>query len=144
MRAAPPVLIEERGRTTVFWWLGLVVALVGAGVLYFFNPVESHFYPRCFFKMATGLDCPGCGGLRATHQLLHGHWHTAFVLNPLLVLTLPLAAFFAIRAGWEKRTGRRWPRLFQITTVVWMGAVLVIGFGVLRNVPWRSWLGMSG
>lgn len=138
MRAAPPVLVEERGRATVFLWLGLMAGLAAAVVLYCFNPVESPFYPRCFFKMATGFDCPGCGGLRATHQLLHGHWHTAFVLNPLLVLALPLATFFALRAVWEKKTGRRRPRLFQISTVVWICAVIVIGFGVLRNVPWRN------
>lgn len=138
MPAAPPVMVEERGRITVFLWLGGLAGLAAGIVLYFFNPVESHFYPRCFFKMATGWDCPGCGGLRATHQFLHGHWQTAFALNPLLILTLPLAAFFGIRAGWEKKTGRRGPRLFRITTVIWICAALVIGFGVLRNVPWRK------
>ena len=144
MPAAPPVLVEERGRPTVFLWLGGLAGLGGAVLLYWFNPVESSFYPRCFFKMATGFDCPGCGGLRATHQLLHGHWQTALGLNPLFVLALPLAACLMIRAGWEKKTGRRGPRLFRITTVVWIAAALVIGFGVLRNAPWRSWLGTTG
>ena len=36
------------------------------------NPYESGAFPSCIFYQATGWYCPGCGGLRATHELLHG------------------------------------------------------------------------
>ena len=55
--------------------IGLVLgafALLGlAAVLFFFNPAQSGFYPFCVFHRTTGLLCPGCGSLRALHQLLH-------------------------------------------------------------------------
>jgi len=139
MQVAPPLILEERGRGTTFVLLGIVAALAGVALLYLYNPVEAGFYPRCFFKIATGLDCPGCGGLRATHQLLHGHLRAAFQLNPLYVAALPVGMLFLIRAGAERWSGRKWPRLFRSTTLVWMGAGAVLVFGVLRNLPWRGW-----
>jgi hypothetical protein len=130
----------ERGRaTTVVVWCGVAVVTAGAALLYWFNPAEHAFYPRCFLKMFTGLDCPGCGGLRATHQLLHGHVREAFVLNPLFVIALPFALLFAARALWEKITRRKGARLMRPSTGVWLAAVVVIAFGVLRNLPWRAW-----
>ena len=138
-REVPPV-IASRGRN-VFIWLGLAAAGLGALLLYLFNPAENEFYPRCFFKMATGLDCPGCGGLRATHQLLHGHVREAFALNPLFLFAIPVAAFLGGRVAWEKISGRRWPRLVPHTTALWIAGGVLVAFGVLRNLPWRAWFG---
>lgn len=140
MRDAPPPITVESGRGAVFLWLSLAAALAGGAALFFLDPSQHGFYPRCFFKMATGLDCPGCGGLRATHQLLHGHLAAAFALNPLYILTLPIAGFFFMRSILEQRTGRKWPRLFQPATSIWLGAGIVIAFGVLRNLPWHAWI----
>ncbi len=139
MRASSPPIIEERERSKIFLWLGLAFGAGSVALLYFLNPAQHGFYPRCFFKMATGLDCPGCGGLRATHQLLHGNIREAFLLNPLFVASLPIAGFFVLRALIERATGRKWRRLLRLTTAVWTCAVIVIAFGVLRNVPWRRW-----
>jgi O-antigen ligase len=75
----------------------LIYAAVVAGlclavfVLYFFPPAETRFYPRCIFHAVTGLECPGCGSLRAAHSVLHGDFAMAFRLNPLLFILLPLA-----------------------------------------------------
>ena len=91
--------------------------------------------------MASGLDCPGCGGLRATHQLLHGDIRAAFALNPLFIVVLPIGAFFAVRALAERLTQRKWPRLLSTTAMIWIAAVGVIAFGILRNLPWRAWIG---
>jgi hypothetical protein len=136
MDACPPSIPVERGSGRLIVWLGVAMAVAVAAVLFLFNPAEHAIYPRCFLKMTTGLECPGCGGLRATHQLLHGHIREAFVLNPLFVTALPFAAFFAARAGWEKLTGRKGRRFVRASTAVWIGAVIVVLFGVLRNLPW--------
>ena len=133
----------ERSQTLA-WVAGISVALVVlvAGALLFrFNPSEHSFYPRCVMKMTTGLDCPGCGGLRATHQLLHGHIGSAFRLNPLLFLMLPLAGFFGLRHLIYVVTG--WLMVQPFKSPRWLGvfALIVVAFGVLRNLPWRSWLG---
>lgn len=118
-----------------------LAAIVVSALLFRFNPSEHSFYPRCLLKMITGLDCPGCGGLRAMHQLLHGQVGAAFRLNPLLFLMLPLAVFFGLRqliylcTGWLMAQPFKSPR--------WLGvfALIVVAFGVLRNLPWRSWFG---
>jgi hypothetical protein len=113
------------------WLLGFAV-LIGLGVLFFFNPATSAFYPFCPLHRMTGLLCPGCGSLRALHQLLHGNVATAFHLNELLVLSLPLLAALAVRALYRGFRGR--PDSFGISgKVFWAGFAVVILFGILRN-----------
>jgi len=102
--------------------LGALV-LSGAAVLYSFEPGVARGYPPCPLHLVTGLYCPGCGSLRALHQLLHGHVTRAFSLNPLLVLSLPFLAFLSLRP----------PLLYRPWLAWWCFAVLV-GYGVLRNL----------
>ena len=106
--------------------------------LYFFNPIEHAFFPKCFFHSLTGLDCPGCGGLRATHQLLHGDLLAALRLNALFVGLLPIGAFFALRQLVFLTTGKLWPQPFRSARWAAVIAGLIIAFGILRNVPWRA------
>ena len=141
MREAPPIQRVESGRSAVFVSMSAVAIVTGAAVIFLFNPAHHTFYPRCLLKALTGLNCPGCGGLRATHQLLHGHVREAVKLNALFVLSLPIVTFFIARGGMERWTGRKWPRLFSTGTALWLGAAIVIAYGVLRNFPWRAWFG---
>jgi len=141
MRDVPPAITIKSGHGATFVCVGTAAVGLAAIFLYFFNPAASGFYPRCFFKMFTGLDCPGCGGLRATHQLLHGNFREAFALNPLFVLALPLIGYFAARPFVVSLTGRRLPQFFKSSVWIWIGAAVVIAFGVLRNLPWRAWFG---
>jgi len=73
--------------------------------LFLFDPAHYNFYPACYFHAITGLYCPGCGALRATHQLLHGHFVAAARLNLLLLLCLPAVPLWSVRkirplCGW--------------------------------------------
>ena len=126
--------MQHHGR--IYFLAALVVGLGVAAVLFFFNPVEHGFFPRCYFRAVTGWDCPGCGGLRATHQLLHGEVRAAFALNPLLVLALPLAGYYAVRFLLAQITGRKLPQPFRSAHWIWVAAVVVVAFGVMRNLPW--------
>src|ERR1035438_1340940 len=67
----------------------VLLATLTALVLFCFDPRQYHFYPICLFHQTTGLLCPGCGALRAMHQLLHGHLAVAFQFNPMLIVSLP-------------------------------------------------------
>ena len=80
----------------------------------------------------TGLLCPGCGSLRALHQLLHGHWETAFRFNPLLVASLPFAAWLA----WTflARKAKQQPFIIHLGWV-WLLLGLAAAFTIWRNVP---------
>jgi hypothetical protein len=131
---APPVIPQRKPLKTLL--LAAAGLLILSAVFYFFNPEQYGFYPRCPLHELTGLQCPGCGGLRASHQLLHGHIQAAFRLNPLMVLLSPLAFWLALRWVAFQITGRQWPAPFL--TVVnggWFLGVLVV-YGVARNIPW--------
>lgn len=114
--------------------LAAVIAF-GAAVLYRWNPATAGFYPICPFFALTGWYCPGCGSLRALHQLLHGNLGTAFDLNPLLVIALPfvvweIAARLRGRPGWRPLSSASMPAAW-----VRAMAVILIAFGFLRNLP---------
>jgi len=120
-------------------WLLFVGGVVALGIgltLYFFNPSLHGFYPRCFLYEATGILCPGCGGLRATHQLLHGHVLEALHLNALFVFSLPVAAVWTLQKLFRRRVtasakSARW---------LWVALASAIIFTMLRNLPAFTWL----
>jgi hypothetical protein len=130
----PPVV--RPARSARLWWLGaIVVALAVVAVLSRFDPARHPFYPRCYFKALTGWNCPGCGGLRATHQLLHGHVRAALALNPLLFVILPLAGWYGLAELTRRTSGRTLPVPFRRPVWLWGLLTLVAAFAILRNLP---------
>ena len=63
---------------------GGALAIAGTLLLYLYDPADAALYPSCPLRALTGLLCPLCGGLRATHALLHGRVFEAVALNPYL------------------------------------------------------------
>ena len=124
------------------WHLFAGLAVVGCVVaLFLFNPSDNGFYPQCTLKRLTGLSCPGCGALRATHQLLHGHVKTAFSLNPLYVLILPYLLFILGQQLFSSVTGRKGIDFVMPQMALWLFVGVLCVFAVLRNLPGFSWLG---
>jgi hypothetical protein len=120
------------------------VALAAAAILFFFDPAQKTFYPVCLFYTVTGLSCPGCGALRASHQLLHGHLAEAFRLNPLLILALPFVAWALVRFAVPEIAGRHLPTPVATRGLLWTSLALVIVFWILRNLPFApfSWFAL--
>ncbi len=113
----------------------LTVGAVGVVVLFLFNPEEhGAIYPQCWLHKFTGLDCPGCGSLRALHQLTHGHLVTAFRFNPLLVLLLPVAVWMAVCELTWQATGKKLPGITMRPWSWWLLLVVIILFGIGRNL----------
>lgn len=111
-------------------WIPLALGALGvAALLYHVRPAGQFFFPRCSFHTLTGLLCPGCGGLRAIHDLLNARWLAALQNNALFVAGLPAAG-----AWWFLR--RRQGTMATLTSrdVGWI-VVAVVTFTLLRNLP---------
>lgn len=112
---------------------GLIGAGVAvAGALAYIGLADPHrpgfLFPGCPFKALTGLDCPACGGLRMTHDLLNGDLAAAVVDNVFLLVALPaLAVWLVVR--W--RRGLTLMPMPATVTVV----VAAVAWTVVRNWP---------
>jgi hypothetical protein len=116
-------------------WLSAALVAASFGVVLFcFDPGQFHFYPVCFFHKTTGLLCPGCGCLRAMHELLHGHIGTAFRFNPLLIVSLPFLAWFGANYALQ-RGGSRSETMTIRPIWIWIFLIAAMAFGVMRNLP---------
>ena len=112
----PPVTVQTKGGRVLFW-MGAVVAAVAASLLFFFNPAEHAFYPRCLMKLSTGLDCPGCGMQRSFVALLKGNVMESFLLYPALVPVLLTLLLTAIHLKFRLRNGAAYVKYSYIFTV---------------------------
>jgi Protein of unknown function (DUF2752) len=102
-------------------------------VLYSFPPEQYSFYPRCPIYSATHLLCPGCGGTRALHELLHLNVAGALRYNALITVLVPLAlAWFAF--CWYKSVRHGTAVQIRLAPSVTVALVLVaVLFSVARN-----------
>lgn len=126
---APLVILGSLTLSTVY------IALV--------DPNEPGHYPLCPTKALAGLDCPGCGGLRATHDLAHGDILGALGHNALWVIAVPFVLFLLGRNVYFAWTGTR-PEPPAERTARWSMialTALVVVFTVLRNLPMGAFLG---
>lgn len=96
----------------------------------------------CWFRAATGLDCPFCGGSRALAALLHGDLAAALDHNAFAVTVLfPLAVAVVVALGrWEAgRAATWWPAGARGRALVAVLGVLTVAWWVARAVPWPAW-----
>ena len=133
----PPGVRSERSRLSRWICAGGMAAASAATATYIFlvDPNVSKAYPQCPLKAMTGLDCPGCGGLRATHSLLHGDIAGAFDHNILAAIFVPVMAYLIVR--WilgqfdVELPGIRMPRWAAFAI-----PAFIVVFSVVRNVAW--------
>ena len=114
-----------------------VAALLGAAALfavYRYDPAEVSFFPPCVFRALTGFLCPGCGATRALHHLLHGDVAGAFRLNAMLLFLGPVLTVTTLVELRAVASGSAAPRLVNQPWFAWTVVVLIVGWGVLRNV----------
>ena len=120
----------QASRSRVYTALG--TAALGAAALSYLAVVDPHrpgaVFPFCPFKLLTGWDCPACGGLRMTHDVLHGNLPAAVVDNVFLLIGLPLLAVWSL---WRWRRGRPIVTTPLLVTV----AVAAFAWTVVRNLP---------
>jgi hypothetical protein len=128
-------IISERRK--LYCGVGLAGMAAAVVILGVFDPGTSGIFPPCPVRYLTGWYCPGCGSLRAVHQLLHGNLQAALAMNPLTVGLLPFLTYeLASHVVWEFR-GRPLTRVSLPAAWIRGLAGVIILFGVARNLPMR-------
>ena len=127
-RQAP---IFERG-LTLLTAIGAVSAFITVRQI---DPSGSNIFPVCPFHAMTGLNCPGCGATRGMHALLNGDVLTALHFNAMLIVFVPLMIYGIAALVLFGIRGRGLPVPRFATQGTWAFLVLMIAFGVLRNLP---------
>ena len=128
--------METRFGSSWKWSLAGAGALGALALLYFVPPDKFPFYPRCLLFVFTGWSCPGCGGLRAMHSLLHGDFPRAFQLNPLVVCLLPVG-IIALSTSIRRRIRGESIATQGPLKPRWLWLLFGLGllFALLRNLP---------
>ncbi|MGV0837020.1 DUF2752 domain-containing protein [Mycolicibacterium thermoresistibile] len=126
---APSAVFSSRGRLYGALAVGAVAVAAPLSYIGFADPHRAGFpFPACPFHLLTGWYCPGCGGLRMTHHLLHGELAAAAVDNVFLLVGLPiLAVWLLVRLGLRRRL---MPPVAAAVTVT-----AVLAWTVVRNLP---------
>ncbi len=99
--------------------LGLVATITVAVAVR--DPHGQGSWGVCPTLAIFGIDCPGCGSLRALHDLTAGRWSESVGHNALVVPAVLFLTYASFR-----RPGTRW-------SLIWAVAFLL--FTILRNLP---------
>ena len=106
---------------------GTLLLLLGAVLLfwlYFNDPLQSKWTPKCIFYKLSNIYCPGCGATRATYEMLHGNILASLHNNLLLFPLLITAGMLILRPQWSLKR-----------SVAYTIVIAVILFMILRNLP---------
>lgn len=110
----------------------VVTGTLTAGALAYIGLADPHrpgfLFPGCPFKILTGWNCPLCGGLRMTHDVLHGDLAAAVVDNVYALVGIPLLVL------WLAARYRRGRPLNTVVPVVVVLVTMLI-WTVIRNLP---------
>ena len=118
----------------IFWVAGGMAAIPAIAALRLLNPATSQWFPPCPLHALTGWYCPGCGSLRAIHQLLNGHMKAAFAMNPFAMIALPFLLYGLASEVSLQIRGRRLPGILLPGGWIWTLALAIVVFGVARNI----------
>lgn len=98
------------------------------------DPNGAGVFPQCPLRVLFGIDCPACGGLRATHALTRLDIAAAADHNVLVLVALPMVLLAWVL--WMARgLGHDWFRLPRIPSRAYPALFLgLLVFGVVRNI----------
>lgn len=110
--------------------LGTIGFLILCTLTYFLDPTEPGLFPPCPFLSVTGIYCPGCGSLRASHALLHGELIRALDFNALYVISIP---FILLLFGIDLWRSSLFHRFYASPVLPRLALGLVLTFWIARN-----------
>ena len=111
-----------------------IISFVILGILFIIVLIRNNFGIPCIIHKLTGLYCPGCGGTRMVISLIKLDIYQAFRYNMLLTIAIPFFILHLICRYIFKLK-------YKIPNYIWyLLIIVVIIFGILRNIPYFSFL----
>jgi len=110
--------------------------LAGSAAVWYFDPTKAGFFPVCPLYSMTGFACPGCGLTRGFHALFHGDVLAALGYNAMLPFFAVLIGFGFVSLVFIAVRGRGTGVNLLHPNALWVFFVLLLVFGVTRNLPW--------
>jgi hypothetical protein len=114
---------------------GVAVLTVGSAAVAYFDPAKANFFPVCPLLALTGLACPGCGLTRGFHALFHGDIIPALDFNLLVPVWAFIFGYVWISLLLRAVRGKGLPMWMTRPQFLWAFMIVLITFGVLRNIP---------
>lgn len=108
------------------------------------DPHEAGTYPVCPSITLFGVNCPLCGGLRGVNLLARGDVAGAVSSNALLPIIVLLGVWAWLL--WVARAvDLRWrPPAIPSSRRLWVTVgVLVVAYGIARNLPWEPLVALA-
>lgn len=122
----------------VFLKWGFVLFFVFVLVLLYrtYNPIGNLYFPKCPFRVMTGLKCPGCGSQRAIHYLLNLDILSALKENVVLVISIPYIVAGIVFDSLKKPNENtlKWRKILFGRKAIFVILAIIIVFWVLRNI----------
>ncbi len=113
-----------------------IIAILGF-LLYYLLNLYTGFAIFCPFHKFTGLYCPGCGVTRLLFSLIKLDFYQAFRYNPLVFILLIIGIIYLL----IKFILKKFNIIIKVPNYVWyILIIIVIIYGILRNIPEFSWL----
>jgi len=135
MSAIEPTVRLEKTAARVVAGVGAVGAVGGGLFVWYFDPVSSDLFPACPLYSMTGFACPGCGMTRGLHSLLHGDVLEALDYNAMLPILMLFFGYLWFSMVLFAVRGRGLTPGKMSIAVIWVMLVLLLVFGILRNLP---------
>jgi hypothetical protein len=111
----------------------LVVMLLKCVAKAYSSFVSGKFLP-CWFNLATGLLCPGCGGTRSFYALLRGNVWDSIQYNAFVPSMLLLGVVLYCRLFLNVVLGKSITVLPKDDNWVYALLVVFLGYFILRNI----------
>ncbi|MGI9578666.1 MAG: DUF2752 domain-containing protein [Microthrixaceae bacterium] len=140
----PPGKAPETGRRArVALPVGLAALTLGGCVAVAATNPGDDGVPLCWSRSVFGVDCPFCGGLRATNSLLRGDMGAALDHNVVLAVAMPIAVLMWIWWTWNAWRGNEISAPQRSRTPLWISiaaTIALVAFGVIRNFTGAGWM----
>ncbi len=114
--------------------------ILAAAIAYFMITYFAGIGIPCIFRTVTGFCCPGCGVTHFAHDLVLMRFSKLPGDNAALTVLLPLWAVVAVAVMFRKNDSSSWQRLPYVRFVSHFSIIVLLAFGIIRNIPFFAFL----